>query len=126
MARQMIDHVQVAASDYGKAKEFYVKSLAPLGWQLMMEFPMGGDKMAAGFGTEGKPYLWLSNSGRPSPAGHLALGARSEAEVQGFYTAAMGAGGTDNGPPGIRKEYHEKYYAAYVRDPDGNNIEAVW
>jgi catechol 2,3-dioxygenase-like lactoylglutathione lyase family enzyme len=123
---QIIDHVQVACSDYAKAKEFYVKALGALGWTLMMEFPMGPDRSVAGFGTMGKPYLWLANAGKPSITGHVALSARNEAEVQAFYNAGMGAGGTDNGPPGIRKEYHDKYYAAYVRDPDGNNIEAVW
>jgi catechol 2,3-dioxygenase-like lactoylglutathione lyase family enzyme len=122
----IIDHVQVAVSDYGKAREFYVKALAPLGWTMMMEFPMGGDRMAGGLGTQGKPYLWLSNTGKPVPTGHVALGAKNAGEVDAFYQAAMGAGGTDNGPPGIRKEYHDKYYAAFVRDPDGNNIEAVW
>jgi catechol 2,3-dioxygenase-like lactoylglutathione lyase family enzyme len=126
MARQIIDHVQIAVSDYGRARDFYVKALGPLGWTMMMEFPMGPDRMAGGLGTQGKPYVWIANSGRQSPTGHVALGARSEAEVNAFYQAAMAAGGTDNGPPGVRKEYHDKYYAAYVRDPDGNNIEAVW
>jgi len=122
----IIDHVQVAVSDYAKAREFYVKALGALGWKLMMEFPMGDNLTAAGFGTGGKPYLWLANTGRPSITGHVALGARNAAEVNAFYDAGMGAGGTDNGPPGIRADYHPKYYAAYVRDPDGNNIEAVW
>jgi catechol 2,3-dioxygenase-like lactoylglutathione lyase family enzyme len=126
MPMQIIDHVQVAVSDYAKAREFYVKALAPLGWTLMMEFPMGGDKMAGGFGTQGKAYLWLSNSGRPGPTGHIALGAKNADEVNAYYQAALAAGGTDNGPPGIRADYHPKYYAAFVRDPDGNNIEAVW
>ncbi len=127
MPMQIIDHVQVSVSDYAKAREFYVKALAPLGWTLMMEFPMGGDKMAGGFGTGGKPYLWLSNGGgKPSTTGHIALGAKNAEEVNGYYQAALAAGGTDNGPPGIRADYHPKYYAAYVRDPDGNNIEAVW
>jgi hypothetical protein len=93
----------------------------------MMEFPMGEGRTAAGFGTGGKPYLWLSDSGgRPSPTGHVALQARNGGQVDAFYQAALGAGGTDNGPPGLRPHYHAKYYAAFVRDPDGNNIEAVW
>ena len=126
MAQQFIDHVQVAVSDYGRAREFYVRALAPLGWTMMMEFPMGGDRMAGGMGTQGKPYLWLANTGRASPTAHVAFGARNAGEVNAFYEAAMAAGGTDNGKPGIRPDYHDKYYAAYVRDPDGNNIEAVW
>ena len=126
MPLQVIDHVQLAVSDYGKAREFYVKALAPLGWTMMMEFPVGGERMAGGLGTQGKPFIWLSNSGKPAPTGHVAVGARSATEVNAFYEAAMAAGGTDNGPPGLRPDYHEKYYAAYVRDPDGNNIEAVW
>jgi catechol 2,3-dioxygenase-like lactoylglutathione lyase family enzyme len=126
MAIAIIDHVQVAVSDYGRAREFYVKALAPLGWTLMMEFPMDAEHTAAGFGTAGKPFLWLSNTGRPAPTGHVAIGAKNAEEVDAFYRAALGAGGSDNGPPGIRPHYHAKYYAAYVRDPDGNNIEAVW
>src|SRR5262245_45965375 len=121
MPMQIIDHVQVAVSDYTKAKEFYVKALAPLGWTLMMEFPMGEGRTAGGFGTQGKPYLWLANTGAPAPTGHVALGATNAEAVDAFYQAALGAGGTDNGPPGIRADYHPKYYAAYVRDPDGNN-----
>jgi catechol 2,3-dioxygenase-like lactoylglutathione lyase family enzyme len=126
MPLQVLDHVQLAVSDYGKAREFYVKALAPLGWIMLMEFPMGAERMAGGLGTQGKPFIWIANSGRPSPTGHVALGARNAEEVNAFYQAAMAAGGTDNGAPGIRKDYHDKYYAAYVRDPDGNNIEAVW
>jgi catechol 2,3-dioxygenase-like lactoylglutathione lyase family enzyme len=123
---QIIDHVQVAVSDYARARDFYVKALAPLGWSLMMEFPTDGGHAAAGFGTAGKPFLWLSDTGRPAPTGHIALGAKNAGAVDAFYQAAMGAGGTDNGPPGLRPHYHAKYYAAFVRDPDGNNIEAVW
>jgi catechol 2,3-dioxygenase-like lactoylglutathione lyase family enzyme len=126
MPLQILDHVQLAVSDYGKAREFYVKALGPLGWTMLMEFPMGGERMAGGLGTQGKPYIWLANTGRPAPTGHVAVGARNAEEVNAFYEAAIAAGGTDNGGPGIRKDYHDKYYAAYVRDPDGNNIEAVW
>ena len=126
MAMQIIDHVQVAVSDYGRAKTFYMRALEPLGFTLMMEFPEGGEPRFGGFGTQGKPYLWIGGTGRPMPTGHVAFGARSEDEVKAFYDAAMAAGGTDNGPPGLRREYHDKYFAAYVRDPDGNNIEAVW
>jgi catechol 2,3-dioxygenase-like lactoylglutathione lyase family enzyme len=126
MAMQIIDHVQIAVSDYAKAKDFYVKALGPLGWMMLMEFPMGGDRMAGGLGTKGKPYLWLSNTGKASPSAHVAFGAKNAAEVHAFYDAAMAAGGSDNGKPGIRPDYHAKYYAAYVRDPDGNNIEVVW
>jgi catechol 2,3-dioxygenase-like lactoylglutathione lyase family enzyme len=126
MPTQIIDHVQVAVSDYARAKAFYQRALEPLGFTLMMEFPEGQEARFGGFGTRGKPYLWVGGTGRPTPTGHVAFGARSEDEVNAFYQAAMDAGGTDNGPPGIRADYHPKYYAAYVRDPDGNNIEAVW
>jgi len=126
MPTQIIDHVQVAVSDYGRAKAFYQRALEPLGFTLMMEFPEGQEARFGGFGTRGKPYLWIGGTGRPTPTGHVAFGARSADEVNAFYQAAMAAGGADNGPPGIRADYHPKYYAAYVRDPDGNNIEAVW
>ncbi len=116
----MIDHVTATVSDADSAKRFYEQALAPLGYSLQMEFPG-----AAGFGSgEGMADFWIgSQEGRG--ASHVAFSAPDRATVDKFYEAAMGAGGKDNGPPGLRPHYHETYYAAYVHDPDGNNIEAV-
>ncbi len=116
----MIDHVTANVSDFEQAKEFYRKSLAPLGYSLQMEF-----EGAAGFGTgEGIPDFWLGSSDERG-ATHVAFSAPDRKAVDAFYEAAVGAGGKDNGAPGLRPHYHESYYAAYVHDADGNNLEAV-
>ena len=116
----MIDHVTANVSDFSAAKDFYTQALAPLGYSLQMEF---GE--SAGFGTgEGIPDFWIGSSSDRG-ATHVAFGAPDRAAVDSFYEAAMAAGGKDNGPPGLRPDYHETYYAAYVHDADGNNIEAV-
>jgi catechol 2,3-dioxygenase-like lactoylglutathione lyase family enzyme len=116
-----IDHVTATVSDFETGKGFYEAALKPLGYSLQMEF--GGE--AAGFGPPDKmPDFWIGNQpGRG--ASHVAFTAPDRATVDAFYEAAMGAGGKDNGPPGLREHYHENYYAAYVHDPDGNNVEAV-
>jgi len=126
MTRQFIDHTGISVEDFAKAKEFYSKALAPLGITLMMEVPgsVTGSVDAAGFGAEGKPFFWLAAGGKQTRT-HIAFGANTRADVDAFYQAAMAAGGTDNGPPGIRAHYHPTYYGAFVLDPDGHNIEAV-
>ena len=116
----MIDHVTANVGDFGRAKGFYEKALAPLGYSLQMEF-----EGAAGFGSgEGVPDFWIGSS-EERGATHVAFSARDRGAVDAFYEAAMAAGGKDNGAPGLRPHYHETYYAAYVHDADGNNIEAV-
>ena len=116
----MIDHVTANVSDFDRAKGFYVQSLAPLGYSIQMEF-----EGAAGFGTgEGIPDFWISSSPERG-ATHVAIGAKDRAAVDAFYEAATAAGGKDNGAPGLRPHYHDNYYATYVHDPDGNNLEAV-
>ena len=118
----MLDHVGFAVRNYSRSKAFYEKALKPLGIRLVME-PAGE---AAGFGYEGKPSFWIEAQGRPVRGRlHIALAADSREQVDAFHAAAVGAGGTDNGRPGLRAVYHPSYYGAYVLDPDGNNIEAV-
>jgi catechol 2,3-dioxygenase-like lactoylglutathione lyase family enzyme len=112
-----VDHVGIAASDYEKSKAFYTAALAPLGLTPLADFGV-----AAGFGAD-VPFVWLSG-GNPGHA-HLAFRAESRKLVDDFYAAAIKAGGKDNGKPGVRTEYSENYYAAFVLDPDGHNIEAV-
>ena len=123
----MIDHMGLPVSDFERAKEFYVRALAPLGYSVVMEVTKEetGDFDSAGFGVSGKPELWISGGGGLDKPVHIALAAKGRATVDAFYTAAIAAGGQDNGPPGIRAHYHPNYYAAFVRDPDGHNIEAV-
>ncbi len=118
----MLDHVGFAASDYSRSKQFYDKALAPLGLTLVVE-PSG---QAAGFGVGERPFLWVEAQGEPVHGRlHIALQATSREQVDAFHAAAIAAGGTDNGRPGVREMYHPDYYGAYVLDPDGNNIEAV-
>lgn len=116
----MIEHTGVKVSDYGKAKEFYAKALAPLGYKNNMEFP--GE--AAGFMEGGHTSFWIGVDEKPQGM-HIAFAAKAKDEVDAFYEAAIAAGGEDNGKPGYR-DYSPGYYAAFVHDPDGNNIEAVW
>lgn len=116
----MIDHVTANVSDFAQAKGFYEQALAPLGYSLQMDL-----EGAAGFGTgEGIPDFWIGSSTERG-ATHVALSASDRATVDKFYEAAIAAGGKDNGAPGLRPHYHETYYAAFVHDADGNNIEAV-
>jgi len=123
----MIDHTGITASDFDKSKAFYSAALQPIGYALLMEFPASvtGSTDVAGFGEAPKPDFWLSRGPATTPPIHLAFRVASRAMVDAFYQAALGAGGVDNGPPGIRAHYHPHYYGAFVRDPDGHNIEAV-
>ena len=124
----MIDHVGFPVSDYGRAKAFYARALAPLGYGLVMEVaaeqnPSGA--AAAGFGADGKPDFWIGGEGGLAKPLHIAILSRDRAGVDGFYKAALAAGGRDNGAPGLRPHYHPNYYGAFVLDHDGHNIEAV-
>jgi catechol 2,3-dioxygenase-like lactoylglutathione lyase family enzyme len=121
----MLDHVGFEVSDLVRSKAFYEGALEPLGIGLMMEF-----EGAAGFGKETehgpKPFFWIGSRGRAAVSGaHVAFGARDAELVDAFHAAALAAGGTDNGAPGLRPIYHPGYYGAFVLDPDGNNVEAV-
>ena len=124
----MIDHIGFPVSDYVRAKAFYEKALAPLGYTLIMEF--GGEhtesgSAAAGFGRDGKPDFWIGGEGGPKAGLHVAIVAADRAAVDAFHRAALAAGAKDNGAPGLRPHYHPDYYGAFVLDPDGHNIEAV-
>src|SRR6516225_9094624 len=124
--RDMIDHIGFPVSDYERSKELYAKALVPLGYVLIMEVgDAGNGDRAAGFGRAGKPEIWIGEEGGVGTVVHVAIAADDRATVDAFYRAALAAGGTDNGPPGLRAHYHPNYYAAFVRDPDGHNVEAV-
>ena len=118
----MLDHIGINVSDYDHSRDFYQRALAPLGFSLLMEpIPRTG-----GFGREGKPWFWISEERKPTTENvHVAFTAPDRATVDAFHAAAVEAGGTDNGAPGIREIYHPTYYGAYVLDLDGNNIEVV-
>ncbi len=115
----MIDHMGIQVTDLDAAVAFYTRALAPLGYALIMRL-----EGVAGFGVDGKPDFWIA-AGKPTDKLHVAFRAKGRAEVRAFYEAAVGAGGKDNGPPGVREMYHPSYYGAFVHDADGHNIEAV-
>lgn len=116
----IFDHIGFNVADFPRSKAFYLAALAPLGIGIEME----GDGWAM-LGKSGKPALWIGAFG-PAPGGiHVAFAAQSRTQVDQFYRAALAAGARDNGAPGIRAHYHPSYYAAFVFDPDGHNIEAV-
>jgi len=116
----VIDHVGLEVRDYRRSKDFYAAALARLGFELAMEF----EGRVGGFARDGKPWFWI-RQGEPAAGVHVAFTATDGDAVDAFYAAAVGAGGEDNGPPGLREHYHPTYYAAFVHDPDGNNVEAV-
>jgi catechol 2,3-dioxygenase-like lactoylglutathione lyase family enzyme len=122
----MLDHAGFPVSDYARSKAFYLQALAPLGYVLIMEVQQDeNDSPAAGFGGGGKPDFWIGGEGGLQRPIHIAIAAQNRAAVDAFYRAALAAGGKDNGAPGLRPHYHPNYYAAFVLDPDGHNIEAV-
>lgn len=116
----VIDHVTLNVADVEASKAFYTEALRPLRYELTMDFVEG-----AGYSAEGKPDFFLAQRGEPSAPVHIAFRSPDRKTVDAFHEAALAAGGQDNGPPGIRRVYHEYYYGAYVLDPEGNNIEAV-
>jgi catechol 2,3-dioxygenase-like lactoylglutathione lyase family enzyme len=120
----MIDHISIAVRDLAAATAFYEAALAPLGFARLETRPA-----TVGFGKT-YPELWLNLRKdmapvAPDSGAHVALRARTTDMVDAFHAAALAAGGTSDGAPGLRAEYHENYYAAFILDPDGNRIEAV-
>jgi catechol 2,3-dioxygenase-like lactoylglutathione lyase family enzyme len=124
----MIDHVGFAVADAEASKVFYAAALAPLGIGLIMSIPAeenGSGGAAHGFGNDGNPFFWVGDNERVGEGTHVAFTAARRDEVDAFHAAALSAGGTDHGAPGLRPRYGPDYYAAFVLDPDGINVEAV-
>jgi catechol 2,3-dioxygenase-like lactoylglutathione lyase family enzyme len=122
----MLDHIGFPVTNYARSKAFYTRVLETLGVKLIKEVSLSddGEDGYAGFGAD-RPHFWVGTGTPLNGRLHVAFTAKDRAEVQAFYAAALAAGGIDNGPPGLRPHYHENYYAAFVLDPDGHNIEAV-
>lgn len=116
----MYDHVGLRVRDLDASIRFYAAALAPLG-----HVPGPRDGESAGFGPPGAPALWLHRAEAAGTGVHLAFAAAARPAVAGFHAAGLGAGGRDNGAPGPRPDYGPSYYAAFLIDPDGNNVEAV-
>lgn len=124
--RLTVDHLSLSVADLDTAKAFYTAALAPLGLAHIADVPKAvAGAAASGFGIGRKGTLWIMQKGQQQPPAHICFRARTRAEVRAFHAAATAAGGADNGPPGVRHAYHEAYYAAFVIDPEGHNIEAV-
>ena len=118
----MFDHVVFGVSDYAASKAFFLKALEPLGVAVVSEGPLGVELCR----PNNNSSLCIRQVPEQKPAQlHLAFTAENRQQVDAFYRAAMGAGGKDNGAPGLRPQYHANYYAAFVIGPDGHNIEVV-
>lgn len=121
----MIHHLDFGVTDHARSRAFYVRALAPLGMAAVMDIQRDDGRALTGFGSLPDPVFWI-RSGQPLAGRlHVAFAAATRAAVDAFHEAAIAAGGMDNGGPGLRPRYAEHYYAAYVLDPDGHNIEAV-
>ena len=122
----MIDHTGIGVSDVRRSAIFYDAALRALGLRRVIELPEGDGSDGVGYGID-HPVFWIDRFHPHSVKQHTAFAAQSRAEVDAFHAAALKAGGTDNGPPGLRGGgYPPGYYAAFVLDPDGNNMEAVF
>jgi catechol 2,3-dioxygenase-like lactoylglutathione lyase family enzyme len=120
----VIDHLGIPVKDYPASKTFYLAALAPLGIGVVKEVKGSDGEPACGMGANGQPFFWI-NGGRVGTGLHFAFVAKTRAQVDAFYAAALKAGAKDNGAPGIRPHYHPNYYGAFVIDPNGVNLEAV-
>lgn len=117
----MYDHVGLTTINLEASVGFYQAALSTLGYELCWR-----DESSAGFGPKNAPAFWLyAEKGERAPGAHVAFRAADHATVDAFYRAGLDAGGTDNGAPGLREHYAPQYYAAFLLDPSGNNIEAV-
>lgn len=123
----MIDHLVISVRDFKKSRAFYAAALAPTGHSKLVDM-YGSDPVqptSTGFCHADGSDLWIRAGEATSPPLHLAFRVPLRSDVEAFHAAALAAGGRDNGPPGLRPHYHPDYYAAFVLDPDGHNIEAV-
>jgi catechol 2,3-dioxygenase-like lactoylglutathione lyase family enzyme len=121
----MIDHTGIGVADVGLSASFYDAALGALGMRRVAQIPENVGTDGIGYGLD-HPVFWIDRFHPHSVKQHTAFAAKSRTEVDAFYAAALKAGGIDNGGPGLRKQYAPGYYAAFVLDPDGNNIEAVY
>jgi catechol 2,3-dioxygenase-like lactoylglutathione lyase family enzyme len=120
----MLDHIGLDVTDIARSRAFYETALKPLGYAVVQQVEEDGTTVVM-FGVGGEIDFVIADKDRPGEANHVAFRAESRAQVDAFHAAALAAGGRDNGPPGLRPNYGPTYYAAFVLDPDGFNIEAV-
>ena len=122
----MIARMTLGVADFARSTAFYDQAFAPLGVRRLFDVPPehSDGVQVTGYGDD-HPWFWLAGERATPGLMHVAIRAPSHAQVDAFHAAALQAGGTDNGAPGLRPHYHADYYAAFVIDPDGHNIEAV-
>lgn len=124
----MIDHIGIPVSDIARSRAFYEAALGALGMSVQMEVTpeeTGNGTTALGFGVPGEKIFWIGDGEKAGGGIHVAFSADHRQQVDAFHAAGLRAGGRDNGSPGPRPNYGPNYYAAFVYDPDGANIEAV-
>jgi len=123
----MLDHVSIGISDIQQSRRFHDTALRPLGLVRIVDFGARGSDYGAEPGSLGVEFTITRERDvrTPVPGAHICFRASSRSAVQAFHTAALLAGGRDDGAPGLRPQYHADYYAAFVLDPDGHRIEAV-
>ena len=123
----MIDHMGIPVSDIAKSRAFYEAALGALGMSVQLEMTPDqiDGRTALGFGVPGEKIFWIGDGERTGEGIHVSFRADRRRQVDDFHSAALQAGGRDNGAPGLRPHYGADYYAAFVYDPDGANIEAV-
>ena len=126
----MIDHMSTYATDFEATKAFYVAVLGALGYGIQLEMTFDEDpdlpgRRAVSFGPPARPVFWVIEAREAYTPRHVAFSAGTRAAVDAFHAAGLGAGGSDNGAPGVRAIYHPDYYGGFLLDPDGNNVEAV-
>ncbi|HEV2924642.1 MAG TPA: VOC family protein [Solirubrobacteraceae bacterium] len=121
--RVVIDHVTIGVSDLARSRDFYTRALVPLGFSEISSWREGLTEIA--FGLEEADDFAISTAYPTGAPVHVAFAADRREQVDAFYAAALAAGGRDNGAPGLRPRYADGYYAAFVLDPDGHNVEAV-
>lgn len=121
----MFSHITLGTNDWVKARPFWIAVMEVLGHPVLFEHDGG---MAFGEATGPKTFIGPTFDGAPARAGngvHIAYLVNTRATVDAFHAAALAHGGSDEGKPGLRPHYHPNYYGAYVRDPDGNKLQAV-
>ncbi|MBI2567180.1 MAG: VOC family protein [Candidatus Schekmanbacteria bacterium] len=126
----MIDHISTYATDFAATKSFYQAALESLGYGLQADMvaswdPEFPERRLCAFGPPQKAVFWIIEVKAPASPRHVAFAAADRDSVARFHARALAAGGTDNGAPGPRPQYHKHYFGAFVLDPDGNNVEAV-
>ena len=117
----MIDHVTLSVADLKRSQRFYDRALKPLGIERLY----AEGTSYSGYGIRPKAFFWIGQRAEVATGAHVAFAAPDRIAVDAFHTAALAAGGRDNGAPGLRPQYRSHYYGAFVLDPDGHNIEAV-